>query len=89
MDDRGGGFDRGKLRCESGGEHPERGTRNALISLGTGGGCKLIGLNLLDPEPQGLAAAVQPLRLNVKIEEASQRALEVVLDCAAGKVALR
>ena len=53
------------------------------------GDCKLNALKLFDPRPDGLAAALRPLRLNVTVESGSEQAMEVQLDCHKGKVTLR
>jgi hypothetical protein len=52
------------------------------------GGCQLAALKLLDPAPEGLAAALRPLRLNVIVEKADKQRMELELGCPKGRVTL-
>ena len=51
-------------------------------------GCKLASLQLLDPVPEKLAAAVHALRLNVSVEKAGEQKMVLELVCPKGTVAL-
>ena len=68
------------IRWQQPGLHPSRTSP---------GGCRLAALKLVDPAPERLAEALHPLGLNVIVEKAAQRGMELQLACPKGRVTLR
>lgn len=52
-------------------------------------GCRLVGLHVQDPQPDRLAAAIRPLRLNVTVAKGRHQRMEISIACRKGKVTLR
>jgi hypothetical protein len=53
------------------------------------GGCQLVAIHLQEPEPERLAAAIRPLRLNVTVAKGREPRMEVELACPKGSVRLQ
>lgn len=52
------------------------------------GGCRLLSIRLLDPAPAALKSAVGPLGLDVEVDQAAEKQMEVRISCPRGTLAL-